>query len=249
MQIFSISFRKRNFSVEFTEIPLADLVVGWRRFSPEEIFPGNIYTGYGKLFMQEKKGSDFKNDEKGIHVFKEKFQEILNWFETKEQGDNLILVPARDLPPIPVFENIEYQIKKTGFLRSFFAVSSESFFPFWIIGISFNLMLLFLEGSLACLPMNHLFVLIFACTFGGCMFSYIFLSVLFRILTKINGGPFRKGDIVQVIHGKHAGKIGRVYEEWSTRNQVRVAINEEAWKKLEDVFSHIQLIRIKRNHQ
>lgn len=119
MQIFSISFRKRNFSVEFTEIPLADLVVGWRRFSPEEIFPGNIYTGYGKLFMQEKKGSDFKNDENGIHVFKEKFQEILNWFETKEQGDNLILVPARDLPPIPVFENIECQIKKNRVFEDF----------------------------------------------------------------------------------------------------------------------------------
>jgi transcription antitermination factor NusG len=58
-----------------------------------------------------------------------------------------------------------------------------------------------------------------------------------------NGGPFHKGDTVRILVGPHEGRVSRVYEEWKERNQVKVDLGAELSRKVEDVFSFIELKR------
>lgn len=78
----------------------------------------------------------------------------------------------------------------------------------------------------------------------GAMLSWVVLKVLWHIRVRINGGPFREGDLVQIIAGREAGKIARVYEQWPSRSQVRVELGEAARKDVKDVFSYVQLYRV-----
>jgi hypothetical protein len=87
--------------------------------------------------------------------------------------------------------------------------------------------------------------LVFLGAMIGFVVSWIFFKVLRHIRVWINGGPFHKGDLVQVIAGGHAGRIAAVYEEWPSRNQVRVDLGESEWSEVKDVFSYVQLLKVK----
>ncbi len=58
-----------------------------------------------------------------------------------------------------------------------------------------------------------------------------------------NGGPFKVGDLVQVITGPHAGRIGRVYAQGAYET-LHVDLGPEAKEKHEDCFGGIKLIRV-----
>jgi hypothetical protein len=84
--------------------------------------------------------------------------------------------------------------------------------------------------------------------FGGAVIglfaSWFFFQILWRVRVWINDGPFHAGDLVQVIAGAHAGKIAAVYEEWPSRNQVRVDLGEAEYAAVKDVFSYVQLCKV-----
>jgi hypothetical protein len=74
--------------------------------------------------------------------------------------------------------------------------------------------------------------------------SWTLFKVLWFFRVRANGGPFRKGDLTQVIAGTYAGRQGYVYDEWQSRNQVRIRLDDSASKGAKDVFSQRQLIRV-----
>ncbi len=86
--------------------------------------------------------------------------------------------------------------------------------------------------------------LLFVGSLVGSLVSWIVVKILWHLRVRINGGPFHTGDLVQVINGTYAGQIAEVYEDWPSRNQVRVGLGESA--KSKDVFSHLQLCRVRR---
>lgn len=88
-------------------------------------------------------------------------------------------------------------------------------------------------------------VLVLFGAIGGAAVSGVCLKVLWLVRVRINGGPFHKGDLVQVIAGVHAGKTATVYEEWPSRNQVRIGLGDGLSKEVKDVFSFTQICRIK----
>lgn len=77
----------------------------------------------------------------------------------------------------------------------------------------------------------------------GVVSTWVFLRALWHILARINGAPFRNGDVVQIRVGEHRGRVATVYEEWKQRGEVRVDLGERAKKDLKDVFSYVELCR------
>lgn len=59
---------------------------------------------------------------------------------------------------------------------------------------------------------------------------------------KINGSPFHEGDLVHVLVGPYRDRVGRIYEMWPSRNQVRVEIDEQAKKDVTDVFGYNEAV-------
>jgi hypothetical protein len=57
-----------------------------------------------------------------------------------------------------------------------------------------------------------------------------------------NGGPFGPGDWVQVIAGKHRGRVVQVYSEWQN-NTVRVDLGDSEKQRYADIFSAYELFR------
>jgi hypothetical protein len=161
----------------------------------------------------------------------------------KETGFHLILLPPCELPKIPVFAPVKEQPRKVTLLQRFFAIDTVWVIGHLIIALMPAVIFIFLCAGSA----NEIMALIvasFCIGIAGVFISRFPLIILLYFRTKINGGPFHEGDTVQVITGKYAGKLARVYEEWPERNRVRVAINEEAWKSMDDAFFHVQLIKI-----
>jgi hypothetical protein len=78
----------------------------------------------------------------------------------------------------------------------------------------------------------------------GAVVGWVGLKTLGRFRMRKNGGPFRKGELVQVIGGSRGGTVTTVYEEWPTKNRVRVDVGEEAAKAGKDIYSHLQLCRV-----
>lgn len=71
------------------------------------------------------------------------------------------------------------------------------------------------------------------------------LRVIWRLRRRFNGAPFRSGDLVRILSGRHRGVVTTVYEEWPERDQVRVDLGEQAKRDVQDVFSCVELIREK----
>ena len=55
----------------------------------------------------------------------------------------------------------------------------------------------------------------------GFFITWGILFCLHRIIAWLNGAPFARGDEVQVLAGKYRGQIGKVYDIWEERSQVR----------------------------
>jgi len=82
-----------------------------------------------------------------------------------------------------------------------------------------------------------------ALLFGWILGGVILWPLLFAIGNKLNGAPFRKGDLVRILVGQHRDNIARVYDVWTSRNQVRVELGEEAEQKMKDIFSFTEVCR------
>ncbi len=78
----------------------------------------------------------------------------------------------------------------------------------------------------------------------GCVLGALFLSPLVcAVAARINGSPFREGDLVHILVGPYRDRVGRVYELWPSRNQARVEIDEKAKKDVTDVFAYNEICR------
>lgn len=80
----------------------------------------------------------------------------------------------------------------------------------------------------------------------GVLSWILFLIIISPVLVfrgELNGGPFRKGDMVIILVGQHKNKIVRVYEK-SQGNTVRVDLGEEIKLKFKDIYSPFQLLKI-----
>jgi hypothetical protein len=70
---------------------------------------------------------------------------------------------------------------------------------------------------------------------SGALLSWIVLKALYHLRVRVNGGPFRRGDLVQIIGGAYAGKAASIYEEWPSRGQVRVDLSDSGVNDSKDV--------------
>lgn len=60
-----------------------------------------------------------------------------------------------------------------------------------------------------------------------------------------NGGPFKPGDLVQVISGAYRNRVARVYSTWQCET-VRVDLGEEVKRQFKDIYAAYQLLCIER---
>lgn len=58
-----------------------------------------------------------------------------------------------------------------------------------------------------------------------------------------NGGPFKPGDVVQVISGPYQDRISQVYSTWQ-HETVRVDLGADAKDGYRDIFAAFQLLRV-----
>ena len=133
-------------------------------------------------------------------------------------------------------------MKRPSIIQLFFAKTWLWNCAFWVCPIIIGLIFLIplyssLEGY------GDFVKAIFSGAILGFFCSYFPLSILAKILMKINGAPFHDGDMVHILAGKHRGKIVRVYKIWEERKEVRVDIGEQAKKDVEDVYSYTEVCR------
>lgn len=57
-----------------------------------------------------------------------------------------------------------------------------------------------------------------------------------------NGGPFKVGDIVQILVGPHRGRVVRVYSLWQC-DAVRVDLGEGEKSNFKDIFGGTKLLK------
>jgi hypothetical protein len=170
------------------------------------------------------------------------FPEIAAWWESKSKGPHLVALSATSVSPKPIHAPVLGCPVKPSGLQKIFAREW-----IWLGGLLGTAVGLTLVLAIQAYPdWAQMYVLVFAGAVGGFMLSVVLIRLLRHIRVKINGGPFRKGDLVQVLTGPHAGKIAAVYEEWTSRGEVRVDLGEQEWKETKDVFSQVQLCRVKR---
>ena len=69
--------------------------------------------------------------------------------------------------------------------------------------------------------------------------------VIFSIISKANGAPFRQGDMVRILIGPHKDRVARVYDVWQSRHQVRVWFDDKEAKReaFDDVFFETEVFR------
>jgi hypothetical protein len=77
----------------------------------------------------------------------------------------------------------------------------------------------------------------------GLLSSMIVLPPLYRHRARVNGAPFRKGDAVRILCGRHRGTVAEVYEVWLERGQIRVDLGDAARKEVKDVFYLTDVLR------
>ena len=82
----------------------------------------------------------------------------------------------------------------------------------------------------------------------GLILGVIFIwgILLSRFAAWIQGWPFKVGDEVVILTGKHRNTVTTVYEIWEQRGQVRVELGEDLKKSVKDVFCGVEVCRNKR---
>jgi len=83
-------------------------------------------------------------------------------------------------------------------------------------------------------PVLGFFVALFA--------GSVILPPVFELRERLNGGPFKAGDSVQILIGPHKGEISQVVSPWQGRSY-RVKLDEESEKTFKDIFGADQLIK------
>lgn len=78
---------------------------------------------------------------------------------------------------------------------------------------------------------------------GGILGLLLIGPIAFRIAAAIQGAPFRVGDNVWILVGKHKGTLTRVYKVWNDRGQVRVELGADANEAVTDVFCVVAVCR------
>lgn len=78
--------------------------------------------------------------------------------------------------------------------------------------------------------------------FLGFVVGSMILPPLYEMRERLNGGPFKAGDSVQILVGPHSGQITTVVGPWQGRSY-RVKLDEESEKTYKDIFGADQLIK------
>lgn len=71
---------------------------------------------------------------------------------------------------------------------------------------------------------------------------WLLLRPLYEARCAKNGAPFRVGDHVRILAGRHKDRVVRVYSDWKD-DSVRVELGADEKEKFKDIFSAIQLLR------
>ena len=78
--------------------------------------------------------------------------------------------------------------------------------------------------------------------FLGLLAGSVILPPMYAIRERLNGGPFKTGDRVQILIGPHKGEITHVISPWQGRSY-RVKLDSESEKTFKDIFGADQLIK------
>jgi hypothetical protein len=78
----------------------------------------------------------------------------------------------------------------------------------------------------------------------GVVAASMMLPPIYEFRERLNGGPFKVGDSVQILVGPHRGKISTVVSPWQGRSY-RVKLDEESERTFKDIFHADQLIKEK----
>jgi len=78
--------------------------------------------------------------------------------------------------------------------------------------------------------------------FLGVVAGSVIIPPVYALRERLNGGPFKAGDRVQILADPHRGKITTVVSAWRGRSY-RVRLGDEAEQTYQDVFGADQLIR------
>jgi hypothetical protein len=257
VQVFAVTWEKAGrprFFVEFGEAPLAGIDYAGHHLLAEDIWPGNFALDRGRI-LPERRSMWFRMDhsfwyrmtsnrrvkaDEIVNSLLQLFREVTVWWENKIQGPHLLLIPRNPLFEKPDFKTMPDCLVIPTALQRFFAMEEVLAAAFFAVAVSVALFI----AVQASPDWQQMILLVLAGSAGGALIAWISLKVLWSIRIRINGGPFRKGDLVQVIRGPHAGKVGLVYEEWPSRHQVRVALDKSAWSEGSDAFSYVQLCKV-----
>ena len=79
--------------------------------------------------------------------------------------------------------------------------------------------------------------------FGSVLIGWVILGPILLAQSERNGGPFSIGDAVQIINGKHDGKVTTVYSKWQHEAN-RIELGQSAKENYMDIFADYQLLRI-----
>ena len=159
---------------------------------------------------------------------------VENWWENDEANKNFVYRNA-EFAPKTEFVSVKGKQKRVWMVQKIFAWNKIwdilfLFITFFVTAMVFIPSIFFapLEQSF-----SWLFCMFFIGIIAGLIVSYFILLILDYFIMLINGGPFNKGDVVQVISGIHAGKIGKVYELWPSRGQIMVG----SWRRsIQELF-------------
>ena len=269
MKIFTISWGLLNspsLSVSYTEIPVNGLTVfNGKHLSSGEITaytpfvlqaylrPNdsscqfNLYVSFWSALFHSVKQLELRC-ESIVQLLNSIVPNVENWWSEDEDHEHFVIRRFKTKPP--EFTVITGQQRKVSLLKKIFAREWVwiSLFIITAFSIASTLFAMFYIYNPQEPDIWSILGALFACSAAGVYIYLIFGRVLLFFVILINGGPFHKGDIVQVIHGEHAGKIGRVYEEWPSRGEVKVDLGQEAYDNVKDVFSECQIIRTKALH-
>jgi hypothetical protein len=72
---------------------------------------------------------------------------------------------------------------------------------------------------------------------------FFFIGPFYHARGLRNGAPYRPGDHVMILAGRHRGRVVPVYAVWEERQQVRVELGDGEREAVEDVFSHVTVLR------
>ena len=76
----------------------------------------------------------------------------------------------------------------------------------------------------------------------GVLIGFPIIGSIYYARELANGGPFKVGDRVYIIAGRHKGKVARVYSMWQG-GTVRLELGDEAKETFKDIFGGNELLR------